>query len=580
MGTIIFIHYVPNLIGQNGFLKWLIMLSRIKIVNFLLIEQLELDFYSGLTVVTGETGSGKSIIIDALMLLFGAKVPKDIIRNGQVQANFEAEFKLSNENTIKWLSNNDLVELDCPENVICRRVIDNQGKNKAYINGHSVTATQIKALGELILDIHVQHASITLLKSDTQRSLLDEYVGINTKEISLVYKSMIEAKNKLNEALSQSDEISKKQQSLEAVINDLLELKLTPNEWEELNIQQKQLNNSENVLQELDFAQNILQGQEPAVIKKLGQINIRLNKISEYVPKFDELITLLSSAEIELQELSNSISIIAGTVEQDPSSLKRVESRINQIYDLGRKHRILPEQIIDKLSQYQAELKSYTDKADITQLQADVDKLTLKYNELANAISLKRNSGCLDLGKKVTEYLHKLALTGEFIVSLNRLTTPGPYGFENVEYQVCFNKGMAVHPLAKAASGGELSRTALALYLLLSIHNPPEIIIFDEVDVGIGGRIASIVGEMLYKLGKVKQVICITHQPQTASFGDRHIFVSKHNKDSITLAEVEYLDDKKRIDEIARMLGGVKITPTTLSHAKEMLHNSKNSGGK
>ncbi len=550
------------------------MLLRLKISNYLLIEQLELDFLAGLTVVTGETGSGKSIIIDALMLLFGSRIPKDIIRDSQKQLTFEAEFKLSNPTTVEWLKANDLEDSDNLDSLICRRVIDHQGKNKTYINGNAVTNGQIKALGELILDIHIQYASVTLLKSETQRNLLDEYAGIQTKILYSIFKALNEAKHKLNLAVTKTKVLDAEKERLEVLISEFSALNLKPGEWDEINLEHKQLANAGEVLQEFDFAQNILQGEEYAIIKKISLLNSRLQKIIPYVPKALELTNLLSSAEIELQEISNSLEALATTIELDPDGLAKLEERINIIFDLSRKHKILPEQISEKLDEWAQELDNIIHSNDIAYLEKEVSRLDSEYTKLAKEISIVRKRFAKELGLKVTDYLHQLAITGEFSVLLNQLSEPTGHGLENVEYQVSFNKGIAAQALAKAASGGELSRTALALYLLLSIHNPPEIIIFDEIDVGIGGKVASIVGELLNKLGLVKQVICITHQPQTASFGDNHLVVRKHNNQAVSLAEISYVNSDERINEIARMLGGVKITPTTLSHAKEMLLNT------
>lgn len=552
------------------------MLDRLKIANFLLIEQLELDFNQGLTVVTGETGSGKSIIIDALMLLFGARAAKDIIRHDQTQAIFEAEFSLSNQHALAWLKENDLGDPDSVGEVICRRVIDRQGKNKIYINGHAVTSNQIKTLGDFILDIHTQHASITLLKSETQRNLLDEYAGITAKtsQLTAIFKSINEIKNKLHIALSQSRDLEVRRQILSTSVEELNSLDLKSGEWEELDLLHKQLAHADNILSELGYAESLLQDGDESLIKQVSQLNLRLNKVAAHAPKVDELVTLLNSVEIELQELSYSINAIANTIEQDPDSLAKVEERINLVFDLSRKYRVLPEQVVETLSEWQKELDSLDEDSNISLLEAEHAKLLKEYYALAEQISTARTKYAKDLGDKVTQYLHQLAITGEFKVSIMPTSDITSYGLENIEYQVGFNKGIVLQPLAKAASGGELSRTALALYLLLSIHNPPEIIIFDEIDVGIGGKVASIVGEMLSKLGIAKQVICITHQPQTASFGDRHLVVSKHHKKEITQVEISYVKDKLRVDEIARMLGGVKVTQTTLSHAEEMLNNS------
>ena len=550
------------------------MLLRLKISNYLLIEQLELDFLAGLTAVTGETGSGKSIIIDALMLLFGSRIPKDIIRDSQKQLTFEAEFKLSNPTTVEWLKANDLEDSDNIDHLICRRIIDHQGKNKVYINGNAVTNCQIKALGELILDIHTQYASVTLLKSEIQRNLLDEYAGIKTKNLCSIFKSLNEAKHKLNLAVTKSKELDAEKKHLEVLISEFSELNLKPREWEAVNLEHKQLANAGEVLQEFDFAQNVLQGEEYAIIKTISLLNSRLQKIIPYVPNALELTNLLSSAEIELQEISNSLEALATTIELDPDGLAKLEERINIIFDLSRKHKILPEQICEKLDEWTQELDSITHSNDIAYLEKEVSCLDSEYIKLAKEISIARKLFAKELGLKVTDYLHQLAITGEFNVQLNQLSEPTGYGLENVEYQVSFNKGIATQALAKVASGGELSRTALALYLLLSIHNPPEVIIFDEIDVGIGGKVAYIVGELLNKLGLVKQVICITHQPQIASFGNNHLVVRKHNNQAVSLAEIGYVNSDERINEIARMLGGVKTTPTTLSHAKEMLLNT------
>lgn len=559
------------------------MLTRLRITNFLLIEQLELDFFAGLTVVTGETGSGKSIIIDALMLVFGARAAKDIIRNTEKLASFEAEFTLasSNSNVIAWLGKHDLLDIDNQQSVICRRVIDYQGKNKAYINGHAVTAAQIKSLGDYILDIHTQHASVTLLKTDTQRNLLDQYAGVSDKsqKLATLFKIINDTTLKLEQALSHHRELEFKRQILIESINELSTLNLQANEWEELNAKHKQLANAENILTELAVVEEALQGRQhdesggaASIIQQINQINSRLGRIATHEPNtINELINLLNSAEIELKECCYSISAFVSSIDQGLEHLPTLEARINQIFDISRKHRISPEQIVERLEEWRQELDLLTQDSDISALKQKLLELESKYNELAPQISAARVKYAQELGSKVTAYLHQLAISGEFRVELVPLSESSSYGLENVEYKVCFNKGLPLQLLAKAASGGELSRTALALYLLLSINNAPEIIIFDEIDVGIGGKIAAKVGELLRVLGQAKQVICITHQPQTASCGNHHLVVSKYDEQHATVTKVQYVKDGARINEIARMLGGAKITPTTLSHAQEML---------
>jgi DNA repair protein RecN (Recombination protein N) len=550
------------------------MLVRLHVTNYLLLDSLELDFNSGLTVVTGETGSGKSIIIDALMIVFGAKTSSGIIRPGSSQATFAASFTISNQSAIDYLKENDLLDLDSPDSIICRRVIDSDGKSKIYINGHTVTISQIRILGDYILDIHTQHSSITLLKADTQRNLLDEYCGIMPSVIKLgsMYKKMCDLEKKLNLAKTSAKDLELNKQSLTEQVVELSELKLKPDEWEELETSQKQLNNTTVVLKELDYAIQVLEGDESSLLSNLDKLHSSLHTICSYVPKLNDPLKILDSISIELKEMTYTINQIANSIEQNPERLIEIEERINQIFNISRKYKIQPQEISTTLAQLQDELDQLSQDIDIGALEAELAKAKTQYTEIATTLSKVRLAGASKLSAAVTQLLHKLAITGEFAIKQNQLPEPSVYGLETIEYQICFNKGMQLQPLVKAASGGELSRTALALYLLLSIHNPPEVIIFDEIDVGIGGKIAAIVGQMLGELGSAKQVICITHQPQTACFGNYHMVVEKQEINKKHTTNVRYVSDKNRIEEIARMLGGMQITDATLAHAKELLH--------
>lgn len=549
------------------------MLTRLKIKNFVLIDELELDFSKGLTVLTGETGSGKSIIIDALMLIFGSRIVTDIIRIGSTQAELLAEFTISNQLAINWLSENDLIDLDNPNNIICRRVIDNNGKNKIYLNSNVVTSSQIRTLGEFILDIHTQHAAITLLKPEAQRNLLDEYAGINKEVLQLnnSFKEMRILEQKLEEAVAKSQQLNSRKVALNEILSEFKALNLKAGEWAELETRHKQLANIGLVLEELDYVQNLIQSQDTSLLGSIHSINSRLNKIASYIPNSTDLLNLSNSIEIEFTELNRNISNILNTLGADPKELENLDLRMNQIFALSRKYRITPEQIIESVDTWQSELDSLDHDSNIELLQAELAQIKNNYMELAKKISGKRTKFALELSNKVAVILHNLAINGEFRIISSPISEPTSHGLENIEFQVCFNKGMNLQPLAKVASGGELSRTALALYLLLSMQNSPDIIIFDEIDVGISGKIASQVGELLRKLSSTKQVICITHQPQTASFGTNHIVVSKDNSADKTLLNVAYVSQQNRVDEIARMLGGMKITPAVLTHAKEML---------
>lgn len=553
------------------------MLTRLKISNFVLIDKLDLDFKSGLTVLTGETGSGKSIIIDALMLIFGARAATTIIRNGADTTDLVAEFELSNINAIKWLKENDLADNDDQHNLICRRIIDQNGKNKIYLNGNSVTVAQIKNLAEYILDIHTQHAAITLLKQDSQRVLLDEYANLtnNVTTLATYYHKIAKLQITINNLKNNSTKLLERRIELENSINELENLNLKPGEWAELENRHRQISNMGIVVQELDNIQNFINNEEFSLIKSIHTINSSLHKISNYLPTADNLLKALDSIEIDVTEFESDISNALKSIEIEPDELQTLEAKIEEVFKISRKYRIEANQIPDYLLELQAELHSLADNTNLESLEKELADLTESYTRIAKNVTLIRNKTALELSHEVTKILHHLGINGEFKAAIIPNQGISSYGLENIEFNVAFNRGIALQPLARVASGGELSRTALALYLLLSMQNSPETIIFDEIDVGIGGVIASHIGKMLHTLGKNKQVLCITHMAQTASFGNNHLVVTKENQKDLTTLRATYFEKDGRIKEIARMIGGVKITETTINHAYEMLEHSE-----
>lgn len=549
------------------------MLTRLKISNFVLIDTLDLDFKSGLTVLTGETGSGKSIIIDALMLIFGARITSDVIRQGADTTDLVAEFTLTNINAISWLKENDLADNDNIHNLICRRVIDRAGKNKIYLNGHTVTATQMKDLSEYILDIHTQHAAITILKPESQRLLLDEYAGVGDKvaTISTYYKKISSLETNLHNLRDNTQKLLMRRQELEESINELVALNLKSGEWDELENRHKQISNLGVVVNELDNIQSLINQEEYSLIKSIHSINFSLNKIVDHVPKAEDLLKTIESIEIDITELNHDIGSILKSIELEPNELQLLEEKIQHIFALSRKYHIEARQIPEYLSSLQEELNSLTESTNFELLEQELARQKGLYDAMAQDITNVRKKVAVELSKEVTTLLHTLAIQGEFKILLPIVEKPTPYGLETIEFNVAFNQGLPLFPLAKVASGGELSRTALALYLLLSMQNSPETIIFDEIDVGVGGVIASHIGKMLHSLGQKKQVVCITHQAQTASFGDNHLMVVKENNGKLTRLKTEYSENDQRIKEIARMIGGIKITDTTINHARELL---------
>ena len=551
------------------------MLLRLKIKNFILIEELELNFAAGFTVVTGETGSGKSIIIDALIVIFGGKVSTDIIRVGQIQAIFEVEFDVLNKYVLQWLKDNDLVNIDDKNSLLCKRVIDKSGKNRIYINGNIVTVGQIKQLGDLILDIHTQHASITLLRQEVQRNLLDEYALISDKvqRLDSLYKSINKQEENLKRALESCRENEEANLVLQAMYEELVNLNIGQNEWGELEQKHKQLTNTQFILQELSYASDVVDDDENSLMTMINRLILRFERVESVFPSSANILTTLRTIDVELREINHEISYIANSVEQDSDKLIAVENRINAIFDLSRKYKINPENLFAKLKSVELEINKINQNSEIEDIRNKLNKLYANYDALAAEVTVARTGVANELSTKITKLLHKLAIHGEFRVELIPQDRLKNFGRENIEYQVSFNKGLEQQPIAKVASGGELSRMALALYVLLSVQNPPEVIIFDEIDVGIGGKVAAIVGEMLKELGVSKQVICITHQPQTASYGNSHFVVRKSFDDKQTVLSVKEVAKDERVEEIARMLSGIEITDATVQHAKELLRH-------
>lgn len=549
------------------------MLTNLQIKNFLLIDELELDFYNGLTVITGETGSGKSITIDALMIIFGNRAERELIRQGQIQASFTASFQIDNRKILDWLKQKEFFADNNDNVIICRRVIDINGRSKGYINSFPVNLATLKELGEMLLDIHTQHASIALLKNDNQRMLLDEFAGVTNLVTALTekYRIINLLEQKLNVAQSHSQELILRQEILNEKIHDLINLDLKDHEWEELQIRQKQLANAGFLLQELDFAINMLNNEQNSVNDMVATLQIRLDKISDFISNYSQITKLLDSLSTEVSELERELQLMANKVEQDPSALEILDNRIDEIYSLARKYRILPEEIPAKLNIWQDDLNKLSADTDLDGLTHELNIQKTDYLNLAQQISSSRHKAADKLSQQVTKLLKQLSINGEFRASIDSKGSWNSFGLDNIQYQVCFNEGMTMQPLNKVASGGELSRVALALYVTLSVNNPPELIVFDEIDVGIGGRVAEVVGRLLKKLGKSKQVICITHQPQTACCGENHLSVSKITQNKISLAKIDYIGQDKRVNEIARMLGGMQITDTTIQHARELL---------
>lgn len=549
------------------------MLLNLQIKNFLLIEHLEIEFNEGLTVITGETGSGKSIIIDGLMLVFGARANPNMIRLGQTSAIFSASFSIENFDIQNWLEEKGFISDVGSNSLICRRVIDINGKSKAQINGVAASIGELKYLGDKLLAIHAQHAAMALLNSDGQRNILDQFAGVADQVLNL--QQLFNQINLLQKQLHRAEQLNQdllfKRDLLQEKVSIIEELNIQGHEWAELQIKHKQLANANFITQELELARNLMDHDEYSLNRLCNLLSNSLAKLHEFLPNKQQIQNLIQSIDVELSELSHELDLAASQIELDPHLLAQVEERIGQIYTTARKLNLLPEGLLEQLKIWQDELISLGNDLDLQALTEQLANAKQQYLLLAEQISTSRGDFAQELTIKVNHLLKQLSIGGEFAIEITRSEQWFSYGIDNINYQASFNLGMPAKSLGRVVSGGELSRVALALYVALGANSQPQLIIFDEIDVGIGGGVAHSVGKLLKSLGSTKQVICITHQPQTACAGDFQLSVSKFNTANLTTTKINYVAADSRITEIARMLSGNKITETTFNHAREML---------
>jgi DNA repair protein RecN (Recombination protein N) len=553
------------------------MLTHLNIQNFTLVDHLDLDLKPGMTVITGETGAGKSIVLDALGQTLGDRADGERVRTGASRADICATFDTRQiPAAAEWLVNNDLQQADHPHECLLRRVIGSDGKSKAYINGQSATLQQLRTLGEMLIDIHSQHEHQSLLIKDTHRRLVDEFAG-QTDLARQVRMAWREWQSRLEHFLHLRDnaaEVNARFQLLRYQVEELEQLGLQAGELAKLEAEQRSLANAEEILrgsqQLVDFCGDDEQGLSVNLHRALHILR-NLPEKSAALKNAEELLT---SAQIQVEEAQHEISHHIDSFTIDPQRLQQIEERLSAIYDLARKHRIQPEELpelVDKLSAELDQLQGGDAKLD--QLSRQVEQAESHYRHLAEQLSGKRAKAGTALAKQVNEQLKLLAMeNAKFNVSLIPLgDKPGANGLEEVEFLISTNPGQAPRPLGKVASGGELSRVSLAIQVVTAQTSATPTLVFDEVDVGIGGATGDVVGQLLRQLGERGQVICVTHLAQVASKGHQHLqVVKKASKKSAESTLVELGSDAK-VEEIARMLGGLKITEQSLAHAREML---------
>jgi DNA repair protein RecN len=549
------------------------MLLALSLRDFVIVEQLNLDFQNGFTVLTGETGAGKSITLDALALLLGDKADYGQIRNGASEAQLSALFDISElPHLTHDLRQQGLLDDDSTELSI-RRIIDVKGKSRSFINNQTATLAQLKNIGSQLIDIHGQNAHHSLNQENAQRHLLDAFSG----SLDLVaqtqshYQAWQNAQRALNDAQTQTENLAIERERLEWQLNELEQLNLETGEWKILNQSHDSLAHAAELLQAANEAQMLVDG-EDGTQKQIFKCQRVLNKLSEIEPRFVECLNLLTSVEAELGEVSHLIGNVLNSVEINPHELASQEERMHQLMSAARKYRVEPEMLPEKLTEIQNALQDLEAAADIEALQKQVTQAENAYMQIAQQLSAQRHQAAQKLAAETTEQMQGLAMKGaKFHIELLP-SSPTAHGLEQIQYQVAANKGSVLRPLNKVASGGELARISLSIQVVTSQYAHVPTLIFDEVDTGIGGGVAEKVGRALRDLGKSHQVLAITHLPQVAACGEHHWQVAKHNNGEQTISQITVLDEKMRIEEIARMLSGEKITETTKNHARELLN--------
>lgn len=545
------------------------MLRTLHIRDFVIVDKAEIHFDSGFTVFSGETGAGKSILIDALSLTLGARSDTGVIREGADRTDISAIFDVP-EVLSGWL---DEQGFDPQDDLILRRTVDRQGRSRGYINGTPATLGQMRELSESLIDIHGQHAHQSLLKPAHQRALLDAQGGHLdlAHKVRDAWQDWQSAITALKQATEQAATREQERQALEWQLADLNDLGLKQDEWEALTNDHNRLAHAQALLDGVTQALGALDAEEISARSMLNRAMSQLQRLRQHDSNLDNITTSLDSALIATDEAISDLNSYLSDLELDPDALDRAEHRMSAIFDTARKLRVEPDELPALQERLSEQLEAHQQAADTDKLARRVDEAKAHYDALAQQLSQARQKTGRRLAKQVTEAMQTLAMEGgRFDIALNACT-PSGHGNETVEFLVASHTGSTPRPLAKVASGGELARLSLALSVIASQAARVPTLIFDEVDTGIGGGVAEVVGRLLRELGERHQVLCVTHLPQVAACGAHHYEVSRQTRNATTLSSITPLDEAGRIQEIARMLGGLTITDTTRRHAQEML---------
>ena len=542
------------------------MLRALEVRDFVLIDHASLELGEGFTVLTGETGAGKSILVDAIELLVGGRGDAAVVREGAERAELAGEFEIS-KSMSAWLAERDLA--GDPGQLILRRSIDRAGRSRCFINGHAATLAQLKEAGEWLVDLHGQHAHQSLLRAAAQRELLDAQAGAEAlaRETAQAFRDWKRLEEVAAEASAKFAQREAERADIAERVIDLKKLAPREGEWEQVAAEHKRLQHGSSLLAGAQSSLEALADAEGATLAQLSAVASRLRALSEHDANLNAVVEMLESAEAQAGEAVRELRHYASRVELDPDALREAEARIEALHAAARRHRLRPEELPARLAELEKRLHELELAADPQAIEREVAAARGRYDAAAKELSVKRSSGAQALSKAVTAAMAQLAMqAARFAVSLHKLDEPAAAGAEQVGFEVASHPSLPLRPLARVASGGELSRISLAIQLVAAKASPVATLVFDEVDAGIGGAVAETIGRSLKRLGKQRQVLCVTHLPQVAASGDAQWSVSKSPSLKV---RVQRLDRAARIEELARMLGGAEATAR--KHAVELL---------
>ncbi|MDG4813486.1 DNA repair protein RecN [Hydrogenovibrio sp. 3SP14C1] len=552
------------------------MLQELSIQNLALIEKLQLNFDTGFTTLTGETGAGKSILLDALGLALGERADSSLVRHGTPKADITADFDITHLPQVQlWLAENELDEdIEC----LLRRTLTPEGRSKAYINGLPASVSQLKALSSLLIDIHGQHEHQSLMHANKQLELVDAYAQHETllNNTAQTYQAWQTLNQEYQALLNDQTDRQSKIELLSFQQQEFDKVQPQADEFETLSEEQNSLSHANEIKQAVFTAYDIIEG-ESGVTEKLSYAISELEKVSEFSPQLSDALQQLNTIQIECQEVADDIQSQNNQVELDPERLQTVDERLSELFGLAKKYQLDPEELVNKHQEIQSSLSAIMQSGEsLEQLKHNIDQAWSEFNQAAEALTTSRQKAAIKLGQTVTETMQTLGMeNGQFAIEMLPSEKASRLGLDSTQFKVTANIGQPLQPLAKVASGGELSRISLAIQVASAEVASLPSMIFDEVDVGIGGGIAEVVGQKMQQLGRHRQIFSITHLAQVAAYGDQQLNISKQTNNDQTTTQVIALKTEERVQELARMLGGMKITEQTLKHAKEMLQTAQ-----